>query len=159
VVEDSTTARADQLSGSLCRRRQAIANSPYQLVGHDRLVKHAVVAYASPEDFRRSRHDDDWDLARLGVRKNLIADREPVDAGEDEIENDQIRGPVFEDVQGGQAVRRLGNIKAGKPERVCEHVTKIVIIFDQQDFLGTVGSRTIQYHGVTCYPFGRKSTI
>lgn len=115
--------------------------------------------------FWRVRDDDDWDIPSACC--DLLTNREAIDVGQDDVQDDRInREELFEDGHGFEPVSRLSRRESRHSQRQAQQSSKIVVFFNDQDGLiadghgwTAISSRTALPGPVACVSQPRQSTV
>ena len=80
----------------------------------------------------RAGDDDDGNVSRAGVRRDFLLHRDAAERRQDQVEDHEICGSLFEDVERGRAVVCLDDIVTGKSERRPIHPPDCSVILDDE---------------------------
>lgn len=86
-----------------------------------------------------TRDDDDRDVSRVRVGRNLLPDRETAHDGKAEIEDDCVGRIRVEDAQGIEAVSRFEDFITRKRQRRAKHAAQVDVVLYDQDGLHVLG--------------------
>ena len=111
---------------------KALTDRADQRLGVHRLSKHARNVEVI-EVHRAARDDDDRNMLRMRVRRDLLIHEEAADGGQREVEHDEMRRIVLNALEGSGAVRRFFDGESRDCERGPKHPSQIAVILNDQD--------------------------
>ena len=100
----------------------------------DRLPKNARHVDAGEIDVGTG-DDDDRDVACAGVSRDFLLDGDAVQRRQDEIENDNVGRPLFEDEESSGPIMRFNDVVACKRKSGAIHPPYRSIVFDDENGL------------------------
>ena len=125
---------------------QQRAHARDHFVGAERLGDVVVGAQLEPDDairlFGPGREHDDRDARRARVTAQRAAYLQAVEAGEHQVEQQQVGQRAAHRRQDFRAGVKHVHGKAGAPEAVAEQVRDVVVVLDDQQTLGRGSRRT-----------------
>jgi hypothetical protein len=118
--------------GTRSARLHAAVNRSNELVNADWLAQDAGHIQIS-QIVGRARDDDHRDLATDRLRGKLLSDRDAVEAGQTQIQQDKARRPLIEHPQRFDAVASLSSVESLQPERCSPQHPQWCVVFDDED--------------------------
>ena len=157
-MRDLLGARCDQLFKLLVmafefalvpRQQQMIAHTGHDHRRRNRLVNEVLGPQRQPMFFvgrtLQAGQEDHRDIAGLGVRLQLAANLEPIDAGHDDVEENQVDRRLRGQTQPIGAIR--GEADAiGVAKNGAEQLDVAQRVVDNQDTRSVVAGRTSGHH-------------
>ena len=100
----------------------------------DRLAKNARHVDAGKAHIG-SGDDDDRNVASAGVRGDFLLDGESIQRWQDQIEDDEVGRPLFENEQGRRSIVRFNDVVAGETKSGAIHPSYRGIVFNDENGL------------------------